>query len=633
VYLGELSGVLGGDLGPFLNISLMPTRLDIVGRIRDSVTYETQWTIPSPIPGYYQGYKQGFRWTTSLEGVTGGYWQVSSKPFPAVPLWGPPGQLNLGKVPPPKTVFTESMPWDLFGGEKESKIVPAQFSLDFAQYLDIEEDSSGFGGIEDFFGQLEDALQESLQPPVSVRILPVEFYVRVFPVVGSNVGEPSNTVIVHYGPPEEQPITSETGPLYEVKVLGFTPYRAADPAYQACMVLTQDIQTCHKEYSLDPAALASVNAHMQNVLKIAESSGSLGAYKGEFPDVIVENEVCNTTFPKGYQSCGCPGVKCSSGSSCELSLSGIGSCLSEGFEAGFQALRDFANWVSTTYADLKASVVTFIVENTPIGDLCKAAVGVAGGGSEECNKIVTAAIDIGLAACGIPPSIPNFDQLVAEGEDYLIEAAAQELRDQGIPCESTCEDALREGYDEIKDGMSDAGSGSGSGAGASQQFVPHPLALEQPAMLRLQLTRRPETAAVPITEVASCKLFVWNGATNTTYGQTLEGAPFGGIGLTILPMEPGESINLPMVLDRMPWYPPPGFTPPPPEPGQVLQAALLDPSTGKPYGVGAWSLLYNGSTITFLVRSPSISTLAPSGERIPLPCTDRIDYPVEIPMP
>ena len=197
---------------------------------------------------------------------------------------------------------------------------------------------------------------------------------------------------------------------------------------------------------------------------------------------------------------------------------------------------EFTNWVSTTYADIKESVITFIVENTPIGDLCKAAAEGAGGDTDTCRKIVRAAIDAGLAACcGIPPSIPNFDQLVAEGEDYLIEAAAEELRAQGVPCEETCEDALREGYDKVKEGMSDSGSGPGSGAGASQQFVPHPLALEQPAILRIQLTRRPETAAIPVETAKYCKLFVWNGATNTKFGQNIEGAPFAGVGLGIPP--------------------------------------------------------------------------------------------------
>ena len=248
------------------------------------MTYESQWTIPSPIPGYFQGYRQDFRWTTSLEGVTGGIWQVSAKPFPAAPLWAFPGQMNFGKVPPPQTVITKFEDW-LGLGETETELKPAGFTLDFAPYLDLPEGSSGSGGFGDIgkiFSDLEEAVNDLTKPQIPSRIVTVEFYVRVIPVIGSKLGEPSNAVIVHYGPPEEAPITSETGPLYDVEVLGFTPYRGADPAYQACMVLTQDIQACHREYALDPAALANVNARMQIVLKNAGVVWQSWLFPGRF---------------------------------------------------------------------------------------------------------------------------------------------------------------------------------------------------------------------------------------------------------------------------------------------------------------------------------------------------------------
>ena len=147
--------------------------------------------------------------------------------------------------------------------------------------------------------------------------LQTTFYVRVIPILGGKIGEPSNSVIVHYGLPEPQPVTAETGPLYDVQLLSFTPYRAADPKYAKCAVLNQDIQYCQPVYALNPFGLGQYNLHIQNVLKQAEASGNLGSYKYQYPDAIIVSQKCETKMPKGTQSCGCPGVSCSSsGSSC-----------------------------------------------------------------------------------------------------------------------------------------------------------------------------------------------------------------------------------------------------------------------------------------------------------------------------
>ena len=48
---------------------------------------------------------------------------------------------------------------------------------------------------------------------------------------------------------------------------------------------------------LNPITLAQQNDHMQNILKVAEQSGTLGGFKSQFPDVIIESQKCETTFP------------------------------------------------------------------------------------------------------------------------------------------------------------------------------------------------------------------------------------------------------------------------------------------------------------------------------------------------
>ena len=78
------------------------------------------------------------------------------------------------------------------------------------------------------------------------------------------------------------------------------------------------------------------------------------------------------------------------------------------------------NWISQAYSDLKAEVVNLVAKFVP-GELC----------GKQCLGTI---LDGALAAMGIPPSIPNFDQLMSQGMDYLAQQAAMQV---GIPPEVT----------------------------------------------------------------------------------------------------------------------------------------------------------------------------------------------------
>jgi len=78
------------------------------------------------------------------------------------------------------------------------------------------------------------------------------------------------------------------------------------------------------------------------------------------------------------------------------------------------------NWISKAYSDLKAEVVNLVAKFVP-GELC----------GKQCLGTI---LDGALASMGIPPSIPNFDQLVNQGMDYLAQQAAMQV---GIPPEVT----------------------------------------------------------------------------------------------------------------------------------------------------------------------------------------------------
>ena len=90
--------------------------------------------------------------------------------------------------------------------------------------------------------------------------------------------------------------------------------------------------------------------------------------------------------------------------------------------AAFSSATDFfrsaVNWCATAYEDIKGYAID-------------AAVIVAG---EDARGMLTVGLEIGLAAMGIPPSIPNYDELTNLGKDYLVQAAADYT---GLPPEAT----------------------------------------------------------------------------------------------------------------------------------------------------------------------------------------------------
>lgn len=93
------------------------------------------------------------------------------------------------------------------------------------------------------------------------------------------------------------------------------------------------------------------------------------------------------------------------------------------------------SWVSQAYNDLKSGLIDAIGS-------------VACGGDATCKMALAAGLDIGMVALGIPPTLPNFDELVDGGFDYLageLSAAA------GCPdaiCRDTIKNELKKALEE-----------------------------------------------------------------------------------------------------------------------------------------------------------------------------------------
>ncbi len=111
----------------------------------------------------------------------------------------------------------------------------------------------------------------------------------------------------------------------------------------------------------------------------------------------------------------------------------------------FSDLVDFTaklvNWVSTAYADLKAGVVNIAVSALPET------------WQGPMRKALTAMVDYGLASIGIPPTLPNFDQLATMGKDYLATVAMEQA---GIQAGSLLEYGVEEYAEKISENLSES---------------------------------------------------------------------------------------------------------------------------------------------------------------------------------
>lgn len=100
----------------------------------------------------------------------------------------------------------------------------------------------------------------------------------------------------------------------------------------------------------------------------------------------------------------------------------------------FGLLKAIYDGVSEAYSDAKSSVVN-LVDYLPIGDTAKG----------YLKKAVTYVIDYGLASIGLPPSLPNLDQLAAQGIDYITKVAVDEaLKAAGVPLDSPAAQEITE---------------------------------------------------------------------------------------------------------------------------------------------------------------------------------------------
>lgn len=158
----------------------------------------------------------------------------------------------------------------------------------------------------------------------------------------------------------------------------------------------------------------------------------------------------------------------------------------------FQGIVDLVNWVADAitwvaeqYNAIKELAVDFASQLCP-KDL------------PECRAVISGLLDSGLAALGIPPDLPTWDELVAIGEGELVDVIAKQAK-TALPAAGIVGDlALEAGTRELarrlvshtKTTLNEAvkqREAGGSGAPAPW-MKPDPLFLYRPAILKVRVT-------------------------------------------------------------------------------------------------------------------------------------------------
>jgi hypothetical protein len=181
------------------------------------------------------------------------------------------------------------------------------------------------------------------------------------------------------------------------------------------------------------------------------------------------------------------------------------------------ALSDLINWVSKTWSDMQAEFVNGICH-----------------GNDTCKSCAGPALKMGLAAVGIPPELPNANDLCSMGRDYVVAYIASQTP---VP-----EELINAGIDKMSDVVNNPPGGQGAAF-----LWPDPRFQDKQAFIEVEITN---TTAQP---TASSVLWLLYGSSigdTTSYPAQIP--PWLDTKTPIPPLQPGQSLRFPIFLTRNP---------------------------------------------------------------------------------
>jgi hypothetical protein len=229
--------------------------------------------------------------------------------------------------------------------------------------------------------------------------------------------------------------------------------------------------------------------------------------------------------------------------------------------------------------------------------------------------------------------------------DQAAAEAAAQLNANGYPCDANCQQAILQSMEDSRD-LIDSANDAAASKPPAPPILPHPLAVSQPVVVTVEIFRRWESAGIPAEDLAVCGLTLFTSETTQVGGAPITFVPFMGKGLELPHLDPGETITVPISLDRK-------FTDITPAMveavlaelqanGVVLGAvanaagevAAFSTESGVVSGkdLTTWLELYYGGSLQIKLSGPLFMTVA-DGSGKSLPCVAEETWSTGIPQP
>lgn len=312
-----------------------------------------------------------------------------------------------------------------------------------------------------------------------------KFYIRLVPLDKDKkpLFKISNDVVVQetiWKPltPVEKPIYIEDD--YTITAVNYVPVYYGDPQYYAC--------------------------------------GIVAGYNGNPNDGLIKSFMA--AFPPGTMICPQPAKD---KSWYEKAFSGITGFIAKAIDGTAEFYNDTKNYLRKKFMEINcnANLVSSVVN--PVTHLQEAA------GPEVCELVSDAAFDYGMVAVGLPPTLPNTDELTKLAEGQVVDLACDKIESEtGVPVpEATREGIRKEFHDNV---MSSSNKGI-----VNNGFVrvkPHPLGLFRPAYLEIEVTRTGNAykdkalAAIRISDVTTRTMEDWDKNAQKNVAVNLKGNLF-----------------------------------------------------------------------------------------------------------
>ncbi len=250
------------------------------------------------------------------------------------------------------------------------------------------------------------------------------------------------------------------------------------------------------------------------------------------------------------------------------------------------------SFISDAYNGLVSFITTLASTLNPLCIQAKIGAQAIGQGQttveDTCNAVAKVTVDAGLAFVGLPPSLPNFNDITKLSKGYLVDEAAQQFEDQtGLPCDDACKNVISQGLDDTiaqlsasQDNSSCTDQATAENAGYEPlcnppgvQTVPDSRGQFVPAFVTVTITRDPnpqDTFPDPSLYHTTCKWIFNSTGDNTSWighsfalgndptvpgnpmifwqGAEITGTLFHSYNQKIPLLNPGESFTVPLTL-------------------------------------------------------------------------------------